>query len=96
MTLFVPDNTCGRLDIQSPHQRTFQDRKVCHHREKRFQEFGMEVRALKDQVYFLLPEILPVLGFLLAVAAVRRGIYLALTFQGQGRKEPKRSSRLSW
>lgn len=54
----------------------------------------MEVQVLKDQVYFLLPEILLVLGFLLVVVAVRRGI--ALTFQGQGRKELKRSSRLSW
>jgi len=94
MTLFVGYNTYGRLGIQSPHQRTFQDRKVCHHIQRKFQEFGMEVRVRKDQVYFLPLEILPVLGFLLVVVAVRRGI--ALTFQGQGRKELKRSSRLSW
>jgi len=94
MTLFVPDNTYGRLGIQSPHQHTFQDRKVCHHRERKFQEFGMEVRVRKDQVYFLLPEILLVLGLLLVVAAVRRGI--ALTLQGQVRRELKRSSKLSW
>lgn len=94
MTLFVPDNTYGRLDIQSPRQRTFQDRMVCHHRQRKFQEFGMEVRVLKHQLYFLLPEILPVLGFLLVVVAVRRGI--ALTLQGRGRKELKHSSTLSW